>query len=87
MCIHVIAGCGNRWCFETSESLIITDGEPELLQNTPRCLLVKPAKTVPAEKLVKSVDEAIVVNAEKVPQETVPHANTSLEQLVVPQIG
>jgi ectoine hydrolase len=40
MCFHVIAGCGDQWCFQTSESIVITSGEPELLQGTPRELFV-----------------------------------------------
>eukprot|EP00658_Telonema_sp_P-2_P006957 TRINITY_DN12603_c0_g1_i8.p1 TRINITY_DN12603_c0_g1~~TRINITY_DN12603_c0_g1_i8.p1 ORF type:complete len:168 (-),score=37.49 TRINITY_DN12603_c0_g1_i8:317-820(-) len=43
MCIHMIAGCGDAWAFQTSETVVVTDGQPELLQNTPRKLFVNQA--------------------------------------------
>eukprot|EP01052_Picozoa_sp_SAG31_P012514 SAG31_NODE_734_length_12489_cov_6.922034_1_plen_1297_part_00 len=43
MCLHIIAGCGDGWSFETSEAIVITEsGPPELLHSLGRKLFIKP---------------------------------------------
>ena len=43
MCLHLIAGCGDAWCFEVSEAIVVGQhGEPpELLHGFQRELNVK----------------------------------------------
>jgi diaminopropionate ammonia-lyase len=43
MCLHVIAGCGDKWCFEVSEAIVVRQaGEaPELLHGFQRELQIK----------------------------------------------
>lgn len=40
MCLHLIAGAGDGYVFLTSEAIIITEGEPELLHDPRRRQLV-----------------------------------------------
>ena len=48
MCLHIIAGCGDGYLFETSEVIIIQpDGPPELLHGADRTLYVKPVECLP----------------------------------------
>lgn len=56
MCLHVIAGCGDRWCFEVSEAIVVRgDGEPpELLHGFQRELYVKSAKGAGAKTMPSS---------------------------------
>ena len=54
MCLHLIAGCGDAWCFEVSEAIVVGQhGEPpELLHGFQRELTIKShlpsAKAMPA---------------------------------------
>lgn len=60
MCLHVIAGCGDRWCYEVSEAIVVGKaGEPpELLHGFQRELYVKSAK-VPAAMTMPSSDSLV----------------------------
>eukprot|EP00658_Telonema_sp_P-2_P044557 TRINITY_DN3246_c0_g2_i1.p1 TRINITY_DN3246_c0_g2~~TRINITY_DN3246_c0_g2_i1.p1 ORF type:complete len:195 (+),score=38.54 TRINITY_DN3246_c0_g2_i1:77-661(+) len=60
MCIHMIAGCGDAWSFQTSETVIITDGEPERLQGTARKLFVKETNQCKAEALQVEIGNELV---------------------------
>jgi ectoine hydrolase len=42
MTFHFMTGLWmDEWGMETTESIVITDGEPELLANVPRQLFIK----------------------------------------------
>lgn len=61
MCLHLIAGCGDGYLFETSEVIVIREGEPEKLHGAPRELFVKAidaekAKATPTLTFVEAID-------------------------------
>jgi Xaa-Pro aminopeptidase len=72
MCLHVIAGCGDAWCFEVSEAIVVrqTGEPPELLHGFQRELTIKGglaqqgtlAKTMPSShsSVFESPDAPIV---------------------------
>eukprot|EP00656_Telonema_subtile_P010154 TRINITY_DN1484_c0_g2_i1.p1 TRINITY_DN1484_c0_g2~~TRINITY_DN1484_c0_g2_i1.p1 ORF type:complete len:479 (-),score=131.09 TRINITY_DN1484_c0_g2_i1:243-1679(-) len=64
MCLHLIAGCGDAWGFQTSETVHITGGSPERFQSTARKLFVK-------NHNVMAVEQPVVEASQGVPTEDI----------------